>query len=222
MTIIVAGLPAFTPLLGQQPSGVKERSDMAGMGMMSMMGDCPMMTATKQGPKGALARRKALALTDSQVKKLEVLRDQAQTAMRQSMNSMAALHKEFAPLAVRDRFDESAVRALFDRMGALHTEMGVSAMRVMYDTRFVLTAEQRQKLAGGGQGSMTGMGKMGGKDMSAHGMAGMESCPMMDGMMGEMARDSAGAAGEKERSGKERRRPANTPHGQMPMKQPPQ
>lgn len=159
---------------------------MAGMmRMMGVMNDCPMMTATAPGPAAALERRKALGLTEEQVRQLEAARARQIAATRPAMDSMRVLNAHLAPLAEASTFDESRVRAVFERMGMLHADMGLAMLRARHEARTVLTPEQRKKLtdASTGANGMSGMkglmkGMMGGT--MSPGAAG--HCPMMQGM----------------------------------------
>lgn len=185
---IIVGVLAAGPVQAQQ-SATTRGSDTTGMGMgrmmgmMGMMNDCPMMAAVTQGPAAALERRKALALTADQVRKLEAARARETAAERPAMDSMRVLHDRLAPLADAPQFDDGGVRAVFERMGALHADMGVAMLRARHEAREVLTPEQRQKLAAAGTDT-TGMPGMMGGMMGSGGT----HCPMMHGMMQEMAR----------------------------------
>ena len=156
--------------------GAMDQGMMGMMDMMSMMGDCPMMSAMMQGPDAALRRRTELGLTDAQVSRLEALRTNRQQAAAQAMERMAALHKELRAVTGGEQFDESAARGVFDRMGVLHTEMGLAMLRTRQEVRAVLTPEQRKALSERG-GDMMGM--MGMPHMMGQGMMGMMGCPMM-------------------------------------------
>lgn len=190
---LVGGLLAAGPLAGQTPGGAAKSPTAAGgdmAGMMAMMSGCSMMAAMAQGPEAALARRKALALTEGQVTRLEALRNAERQAMLAPMDSMGVLHRALAELADADRFDEGAVRGLFGRMGTLHTEMGTAMLRARQETLAVLTPPQRQKLADAAASMTRGMSMPGmmGMDMAGSKMAAMMACPMMGGMMADSAK----------------------------------
>ena len=165
--------------------GMHGMSDMSAM--MGMMRDCPMMQGMAQGPAAALKHRDSLALSGTQVQKLEAIRTRTEEARTGAMERMTALHREIAAVAGADRFDEAAVRRAFTQMGTAHTEMGVAMLRFRHETRETLTPEQREKLArlGGGMMGMQGMPEMMAGDMG--GMMGMmQACPMMQEMQGMM------------------------------------
>lgn len=162
-------------------------------GMMGdmQMDDCPMMAAMAQGPERILRRREELGLTPVQIGQLEVLATRSRQARAEAMAGMTGLHARLDSLARRDRFDESAVRAAFDRMGALHADLGVAMLKGQYDSRSLLTGNQRQKLSAGRQGAGGMAGMMGHGSM---GMTDMTNCPMMT--MPAEGRDSTrGASG---------------------------
>lgn len=183
----VAGLLAVRALPAQEPA--RQMRDTAGMhAMMSMMAECPMMSSMMQGPGAALGLRRELALNADQVTRLEAL----QSALRQSSvrttDSMTALHKEFGAITGAPQLDENAARRLYDRMGSLHTETGVALLRARFDTRAVLTAQQRTTLENRSKDMMGMHGNMRMGEMSMGGMrmGHMSSCPMM-----MMPRDSS-------------------------------
>lgn len=149
------------------------------MGMMSTMGDCPMMSAMMQGPDAALRQRRELGLTDAQVVRLEALRTSRQEAAAQAMERMAALHKELRALIGGEQFDEPAARGVFDRMAALHTQRGLAMLRTRQEVGAVLTPDQRKTLSerAGDMKGLMGTEHLMGQGMSS--MMGMMSCPMM-------------------------------------------
>lgn len=198
---IVASVLVAGPV-GAQQSAPPRGADTTGMEMMGMMmNDCPMMTAMTQGPAATLDRRKALALTEDQVRQLEAARARETAAAQPAMDSMRVLHDRLAPLADAPQFDESRVRAVFERMGGLHADMGVAVLRARYEARAVLTPVQRQKLAdtSAGMKDMNGMmsGMMNGMMNGMMSSGAAAHCPMMQGMtQGKVrgtGRDSAAA-----------------------------
>lgn len=177
---LAGGLVATGALRAQERDTTRHGAmDQGMMGMMSMMGDCPMMAAMMQGPDAALRQRRELGLTDAQVARLEALRTSRHEAATRAMERMAALHKELGALTGGEQFDEATARGVFDRMGVLHTEMGLAMLRTRQEVRAVLTPEQRKTLSERA-GDMMGM--MGTQNMMGQGMMrmmNMMSCPMM-------------------------------------------
>lgn len=200
-SLVVAGLVALRALPAQEPA--RQARDTSSMhAMMSMMADCPMMSSMMQGPVAALGLRKELALTADQVTRLEALQSALRQSSARSADSMTALHTEFSAVLKAPQLDESAARRIYDRMGSLHTEMGVALLRARFDTRAVLTSEQRTTLENRSKGMMGMHGdmRMGEMNMRGMGMGHMSSCPMMMMPMdsaagrGSMQRDTRGAA----------------------------
>lgn len=179
---------ALVLVVGLATAGVLFAQRSGGMGMMSMMENCPMVAAMQQSPRAALEHREELELTDDQIRQLEVLQEGKHQAQARPMEQMQTLHYTTAELMKKETFDEAAVRAAFEHMGDLHTQMGVAMLRTRHATRQVLTAEQRDELAelGGGMMGMHGMMRtMEGMDM--------ENCPMMkSGMMVGMQMQGSG------------------------------
>jgi Spy/CpxP family protein refolding chaperone len=175
--VIGAGTGTGDALAAQEP--VKD-SATGGMGMVSMMQDCPMMGAMAQGPQAVLRHREELNLTNAQMSKLEAIRDSTKPIRAETMERMRSLHEQLRKATEGERFDEATVRTAFDRMGDLHTRIAVAMLRTRHEARQILTPEQREKLAGLGGGTM-GMHRM----MGMMSGMGMEDCPMMQGgMMG--------------------------------------
>ena len=154
-----------------------------GMGMMAMMGNCPMMQAAAEGPAAILEHSDTLDLTTEQTARLESLRDQMAEARRSRMETMRELHREITQAGMGMDFDEAAVRDAFSRMGDLHEEMGVAMVEARHEALQVLNARQRDTFAGiragAAAGPMEGMRGMGMMEM-------MQNCPMMQGMGGMM------------------------------------
>lgn len=165
------------------------RGTMSMPAMMDMMRDCPMMQGMRQGPAAALQHRDSLALSDTQVQRIEAVRTRADQTMRQSMERMQSLHREIRSIGDAERLDEAAARRALAQMGELHADMGVAMLRARAETRDLLTAAQRERLTRlAGTTSMQGMGHMSGMmgmmDMMGGDMgAMMQKCPMMQGMM---------------------------------------
>ena len=163
-----------------------------GMGMMNMMGDCPMMGTAAEAPSAALQHRDTLGLTPDQIAQLESLQEGIAEAREDRMAHMRDVHVEIAEAATGEEFSEGAARDAFRRMGDLHTEMGMEMLRARHESRQVLTAEQREILAGLPSGAM-GMGPM-------QGMGGMmemmEDCPMMEGGMMHEGMEGMGMQGD--------------------------
>lgn len=196
----VAGLLAVRALPAQEPA--RQMRDTAGMhAMMTMMAECPMMSSMMQGPSAALGLRRELALTADQVTRLDALQSALRQSSARTTDSMTALHKEFAAITVAPQLDENGARRLYDRMGSLHTEMGVALLRARFDTRAVLTGQQRTTLENRSKGMMGMHGdmRMGEMNMGGMRMGNMSSCPMMmmptDSAAGRrnMQRDAPGA-----------------------------
>lgn len=178
--LVAAGLLAVQVLPAQEPA--RQPRDTSSMhSMMSMMGDCPMMSAMMQGPGAALGLRRELALNADQVTRLEALQSAVRASNARSADSMRALHKEFAAVLEAARFDESVARRLYDRMGSLHTDMGLALLRARFDARAALTPEQRKTLENRSNGMMGMHGdmRMGEMNMGAMRMGQMSGCPMM-------------------------------------------
>ena len=148
-----------------------------GMGMMAMMGTCPMMQAGTEGPAAILEHGDTLDLNADQTARLESLRDQMAEARRSGMKSMRELHSEITRAGMGESFDEAAVRRAFSRIGDLHEEMGVSMLQARHEALQVLDARQREIFAGMRAGAAGGMGAMQGM------MEMMKNCPMMQGGM---------------------------------------
>lgn len=176
----VAALLTVRAVPAQEPT--RQMRDTAAMhAMMSMMAECPMMSSMMQGPGAALQLRRELALTADQVTRLEALQSTLRQSSARTTDSMTALHKEFAAVAGASQLDENAARRLYDRMGSLHTEMGVALLRARFDTRALLTAEQRKTLENRSKGmmGMPGNMRMGEMSMGGMRMGHMAGCPMM-------------------------------------------
>lgn len=153
------------------------QSSQEGMGMMAMMGNCPMMQAAAEGPAAMLEHSDALDLTAEQTARLESLRDQMAEARRSGMESVRELHLEVTQAGMGEDFDEAAVRDAFSRMGEMHEEMGVAVLEARQQALEVLDTRQRETFAGmraGATGGANGMQGM--MDM-------MKNCPMTRGGM---------------------------------------
>lgn len=178
--LVAAGLLAVRALPAQErPGQARDTSSMHAM--MSMMGDCPMMSSMMQGPDAALRLRQDLTLSTEQVTRLEALRSRLRESNARTADSMMALHKEFAAVLEAAQFDENVARRLYDRMGSLHTDMGLALLRARFDARAVLTPEQRKTLENRSKGMMGVHGdmRMGEMNMGAMRMGQMSGCPMM-------------------------------------------
>ena len=199
LSALASGLLLGHTLPAQARSSSTEQGHASNMSSkMPAIADCPMMAAMLRGPDAALSKRKALGLTDAQVRQLETVRTAEMQAMKPAMDGMMAIHKQLAALSDAPQFDESAVRSMFDRMGALHTAAGTAMLRARHDAAAVLTAEQRKKLddSAGMTGAMgmTSMSGMAGKGMMKGGMGNMSSMMSMMGMQGCMMMSDGAAA----------------------------
>lgn len=188
---LTLGLALGGALYAQETGG----PPMAGMmGMMDMMGDCPMHSAMAESPSKVLEHREELGLSDQQVGRLTALRERTDANRQGAMERMRLLHDEIDAASSDAGFDEGALRAAFDRMGDMHTEMAVAMLRDRRAVREILTPAQRETLADIGpgmmgmhrmMGMMDGMGTMDGMGVMGM-MDGMEDCPMMSpGRMGD-------------------------------------
>lgn len=200
-SLVVAGLVALRALPAQDAA--RQMRDTSSMqARMSMMADCPMMSSMTQGPGAVLGLQKELALTAAQVTRLEARQSALRQSSARSADRMTAVHKEFAAVFNAPQLDENAARRLYDRMGSLHSEMGVAFLRARFDTRAVLTPEQRTKLENRSKGmkGMHGDMRMGDMNMPAMDMGHTSSCPMMTMQMDStagrrnMQRDTPGGA----------------------------
>ena len=216
--LLGGSLPAQEPTDSQARERPPMDHGMMGMtDMMSMMDDCPMMAAARQGPRAALGQRKELALTDAQVTRLEKLAAREKEAQTKPVARMRALHKELGALTSRERLDSTAVRGVLERMGRLHADMGLAMLRAQHETGVVLTPDQRRTLAKGAKGTMGMHGDMEGGMMGTEGKD-MQGCPMMH--------DSTNARpGKPNRSGPSQTKPAPPPgaedhHGHEPTATP--
>lgn len=174
-----------TPSMGQPDTATGGM-----MGMMSMMHRCSTTGARMHTAQMALAHRKQLDLSATQVQKLEALQDDAKQAMMQAMHKMQPLQQQLITATTGNQFDEQAVRGALEKMSALHSDAAVAMLRTSFDARRVLTPEQRESLAkaaGGmmGKGGTTGMqGMTGMRGMTGGGMHGgmsMQGCSTMHG-----------------------------------------
>jgi hypothetical protein len=142
----------------------------AGHGAMHRQGEaqqhgmhgCPMHAAKAQGPQAALQHREHLGLSADQVQKLEAAHQRMHQAHQQVMPQMQEVHRQAAAASEAARFDEAATRALAQRAGQVHADMMLASLRAQHETRAVLTAQQRERLAhhGAMHGEQGGTGSM--------------------------------------------------------------
>lgn len=140
-------LVAATPLVAQQHQmqGMQhEQNTMAGQGMM---GGMDMMAALGPGPMMLVSAKDALGLTDSQVERLNAIREEAhaqhQTHMTAAMESHHAAMEALAGDAPDLAGHEEHLRAHHEHMLQAHMAMARAHVRA----NEVLTAGQRATLA---------------------------------------------------------------------------
>ena len=156
---LVAIMLAAAPAMAQGHHGARADSSrgmgmmhgQSGMmqgGMMQMMhGQSGMMMGAAMGPGMVLRLQESLELTESQVDRLETLRDTVRSTMRQHMmQGMQVMHAASGMLE-SDSPDldayESRLREATNHMVLAHTAMADAAV----EARQVLTPEQRERLS---------------------------------------------------------------------------
>ncbi len=140
-----------------------------GQGMMGMM--------SGPGPEIVLMQKDALALSESQVERLQALASEAKEARQEHLQEIQPLHQQAQAALAGDTPDlaayESALRAAAEHQVALQLQ----AARQFQQALAVLTPEQRSNLRYGMRlmhGMMSG-GMMGGMMQGG----GMPGCRMM-------------------------------------------
>lgn len=174
---LATALPAVAQQGGQPrqpaPAGAND-----GAMMVNMHGPgAPMRGGS---PAAMLVRMKGpLNLTDDQVKRLETMATAQRTALEPNAGAMLRARADLAD-ARKGEGDLAATRKALEKLAAIRVDRAMAHLKAMQETRTVLTAEQREKMAGMRgmmRGQMMRHGGMGGMMHGGHGQHGM-------GMMG--------------------------------------
>ncbi len=135
-------------------------------------GGPPMGSPPVGGPPEFIERM--LDLTDAQKEQIKAIRERAAEASKPHHEALKPLMEQAHALTEAATFDEAAVRALALQMSPIQLELHVIQARAQAETRNVLTAEQKAKLAEmrkmmegrggrpGGPGGRPGFGRPGG------------------------------------------------------------
>jgi Spy/CpxP family protein refolding chaperone len=142
-TLLIASAGALGAQDGHAGHGAMHRQ---GEGQHGMQG-CPMHAAKTQGPQAALQHREHLGLSADQVQRLEAAHQRMHQAHQQVMPQMQEVQRQAAAAAEAARFDEGTTRALAQRAGQAHADMLLANLRAQHETRGILTAQQRERLA---------------------------------------------------------------------------
>lgn len=177
-------LIGVAPAMAQQDHPHTAERESA-MGMMGMQHCMAMMGGTAMAPMLLLEMQDSLELTDAQVRRLEALRDRAQTEAMPHMHQAMMAQRAAAETLDADDPDldayEARLREAMNHMVLAHMAMA----RIGLESRQLLTPEQRTAAAalarrmhdGMAHGAAAGGGMMPCMMMGAHGHDGTSGMP---------------------------------------------